>query len=249
LRKCEVHEFFSNFAMDMRISRNILLYCPVSLVLAASVSSCSCSGGSSCTDSDSAVVDAGPVYHKLKLSPKVGNLARQFNDMQKDHLKYAERLGISPIETLNDAWQVSRPLEKIESGDDFEVDELTHSHPYLVPEAASLLHDVGRRFNDSLMARGGGNYRIKVTSALRTLESVNRLKKRNINSLNRSAHLFGTTFDVSYVKFPCDSITVARTDGDLKNLLAEILLDLRSEGRCLVKYERKQGCFHITATR
>ena len=118
MRKCEVHEFFSNFAMDMRISRNILLYCPVSLVLAASVSSCSCSGGSSCTDSDSAVVDAGPVYHKLKLSPKVGNLARQFNDMQKDHLKYAERLGISPIETLNDAWQVSRPLEKIESGDD-----------------------------------------------------------------------------------------------------------------------------------
>ena len=99
------------------------------------------------------------------------------------------------------------------------------------------------------MARGGGNYRIKVTSALRTLESVNRLKKRNIKSLNRSAHLFGTTFDVSYVKFPCDSITVARTDGDLKNLLAEILLDLRSEGRCLVKYERKQGCFHITATR
>ncbi len=57
------------------------------------------------------------------------------------------------------------------------VDELTHSHhPYLVSEAASLLHDVGRRFNDSLMARGGGNYRIKVTSALRTLESVNRLK-------------------------------------------------------------------------
>ena len=84
MRKCEVQEFFSNFAMDMRISRNILLYCPVSLVLAASVSSCSCSGGSSCTDSDSAVVDAGPVYHKLKLSPKVGNLARQFNDMQKE---------------------------------------------------------------------------------------------------------------------------------------------------------------------
>ena len=28
--------------------------------------------------------------------------------------------------------------------------------------------------------------------------------------------------------------------------MAEILNDLRNHGRCYVKFERKQSCFHIT---
>lgn len=191
--------------------------------------------------------DLTPV--KLRFSPRVGNLARQFNDLQDAHLEVARRVGIKPIVTLRDIWTEPRAIERVKSCDDFVVDELTHSHPYLTVEAARLLHDLGRRFNDSLAVRGGGNYHIKLTSALRTQESVGRLSRRNVNAVKQSTHLFGTTFDISYAKFPCDSVTVPRSDGDLKNLLAEILLDLRDEGRCLVKYERKQGCFHITSTR
>lgn len=32
----------------------------------------------------------------------------------------------------------------------------------------------------------------------------------------------------------------------MKRALGEVLRDLRYEGRCFVKYEVKQGCFHIT---
>ena len=33
---------------------------------------------------------------------------------------------------------------------------------------------------------------------------------------------------------------------DLKWVLSEVLRDMRQANRCLVKYEVKQGCFHIT---
>ena len=32
----------------------------------------------------------------------------------------------------------------------------------------------------------------------------------------------------------------------LKMVLSEVLRDLKQAGRCYVKYELKQGCFHIT---
>ncbi len=185
----------------------------------------------------------------LRLSPRVGNLAKMFNDMNDAHIDVAGRIGISPIRSLRDAWNLHQPLEEVTTCSDFVIDSLTHSFPYLVPDAARLLHDIGRTFRDSLQARGGGDYRIIVTSVLRTEESVNRLRRRNINSTENSAHLYGTTFDVSYVRFlPADSVGVERREGDLKNMLAEVLLDMRENGRCLVKYERKQGCFHITAS-
>ena len=56
---------------------------------------------------------------------------------------------------------------------------------------------------------------------------LKKLRKRNINATEESAHQFGTTFDISYTKFICDSMTVARTQEDLKNLLGEVLKQLR----------------------
>ena len=37
------------------------------------------------------------------------------------------------------------------------------------------------------------------------------------------------------------------TRDKLKTVLAEVLRDLREAGRCYVRYEVKQGCFHVTA--
>ena len=119
--------------------------------------------------------------------------------------------------------------------------------PYLVPEARALLHDIGRAFRDTLAARGGGDYRIKVTSVLRTPSLVRQLRRRNRNSVDSSAHLYGTTFDISYSEFICNrSGGPYRTQEDLKNLLGEIVAEMRSRGRCWAVYERKQSCFHIT---
>ena len=84
---------------------------------------------------------------------------------------------------------------------------------------------------------------------LRTPATVGKLRRVNRNATENSAHQYATTFDISYSKFICDNAAAPhRTFEDLKNLLAEIVADMRAEGRCLVKHERHQACFHITAT-
>lgn len=184
---------------------------------------------------------------KMHINAVGGTLGRVFNDSNYLHIATAERIGIRPLRSLRDAWEGGARLERIASCEAYYLDNLTHSLPYLVPQAHRLLKDIGMAFRDSLQARGGGDYRIKVTSVLRTPRLVNRLRRRNRNAVDTSAHLYGTTFDISYAKFICDSTRTPRTQEDMKNLLAEVVNDMRSRGRCYVKYERKQACFHITA--
>lgn len=228
------------------------------LFVSAAMTSCGCSRSSEdeqpadvtdevvVSDSDSVSGNGEEIAVRLYVRPLGGSLGAVFNDINNVHLPVAEEIGIKPIDGVRDAWNVNRPLRRIESCDAYRVDKLTHSLPYLIPDAADLLEEIGTRFNDTLAARGGGNYKIKVTSVLRTEGAVNKLRRNNINATQQSAHRYGTTFDISYSKFICDSVTVPRTQEDLKNLLGEILKDLREDGRCYVKYERKQGCFHIT---
>lgn len=176
----------------------------------------------------------------------IGPLNRVFNDSNFRQLEAARRLGIDPIGDLSSAYFMKRPIIQVKSNEYYHIDSLRHSIPYLVPEAASLLHDIGKNFKDSLLKRGGDSYKIKVTSLLRTPESVSRLRRVNINATDSSTHQFATTFDISYTNFYCLDENRQINQGDLKNLLAEVLQDLRSQGRCLVKYEYKTGCFHVT---
>ena len=134
---------------------------------------------------------------KLKLR-HIGPLRKAFRDSNYLHLQAAEEIGTGLIENINDAWYLPQPLVEIKSCEEYFVDKLNHSYPYLVPQAADLLKEVGRRFNDSLEARGGGDYRMKVTSVMRTPSTVKRLRPVNRNETNTSAHQYGTTFDISY---------------------------------------------------
>lgn len=192
-------------------------------------------------------LDSAPDYgcERIRLRP-IGHLRRLFNDSNHYHLEAARALGITPLQEVGDAWHIDRPLVPVKSCAEYYVEPLHHSYAFLVPEAKDLLHDIGEAFNDSLAARGGGAYRIKVTSLLRTPQTVQKLRRVNRNASNASCHVYGTTFDISYSRFICDSITVARSFEDLKNLLGEVLLDLKNSGRCYVKMERRQACFHIT---
>lgn len=183
---------------------------------------------------------------KIKINPVGGTLAQVFNDSNHLHLEVAKELGIKPMTNISDVWSRGHKLVKITSCPEYFVEKLTHSVPFLVPEAKELLTEIGSSFNDSLEARGGGDYRIKVTSVTRTPVSVTNLKRSNINASDNSAHQYGTTFDISYAKFICDTPDTPRTQEDLKNLLAEVLKEQQDLGHCYVKYERKQGCFHIT---
>lgn len=178
----------------------------------------------------------------------IGYLGKVFNDSNFLQLEAARRLGIEPVGDLNTAYFMKRPIVKVESNKYYQIDSLRHSLPYLVPEAATLLEDIGRNFIDSLHSRGGDSYKIKVTSLLRTPDSVGRLRRVNVNATDSSTHQYATTFDISYTNFYCLDENRQINQGDLKNLLAEVLLDLRQQGRCLVKFERKTGCFHVTVT-
>lgn len=186
---------------------------------------------------------------KLRTYPPLVPLYKAFNDLNAEHLAAARTCGMQPVTDLASAWRNGKGLVEVRPDSTIFIDELKHSYPYLKPHAAALLREIGKRFRDTLIARGGGDYRLKVTSLLRTDATVGRLRRVNRNASGESAHSYATTFDISYSKFICDNADgTRRTFEDLKNLLAEIVDGLRSQGRCLVKREYRQACFHITAT-
>ncbi len=191
-------------------------------------------------------VDSMPPGGKRIRVRMIGSLRKVFNDSNYIHLGVARKYGITPIMKISDAWNLKVPVIRVVPTETYYIDELTYSLPYLVPRAKKLLDDIAQTWKDSLTARGGGDYRLKVTSMLRTPATIKKLRRRNTAAVDSSAHQYGTTFDISFVKFVCDNPSNPRTAEDLKNLLAEVLYDLREAGRCYVKYEHKQGCFHIT---
>lgn len=188
-----------------------------------------------------------PMKHGRLHINSIGPLYKVFNDSNPAQLAYAKQIGIVPITDLKSAFRTTRPLVEIKTNDLYLVDSLTHSVPYLVPQAANLLGDIAAAFIDSLSSRSAYGYRVKVTSLLRTPAALKRLRRVNVNASDSSTHRYGTTFDLSYSKFHVVDSTLRLSQEDLKNLLGEVLLDFRNRGRCLVKYERKTACYHITA--
>jgi len=178
---------------------------------------------------------------------RIGRLGELFNDSNRYQYAVAERVGIKPIRTLADAYYLSKPLVHVESCRWYDIDTLTHSMPFLVKEGAALLETIGRNFADSLKRRDAPGHKFRVTSILRTAHSVKRLRRVNRNATDSSTHQFGTTFDISYAHF--NHYGGKRlSDEELKYILGEVLWDLRKQNKCMVKFERKSPCFHITAT-
>ena len=176
---------------------------------------------------------------------------RTFGDLNEAHLNVAQAIGITPIASRKEAEHMKEKLQHIETNDLYVVDSLTHSIPYLIKGAAQLLDSIGTNFLDSLTAKGLNPNKIIVTSVLRTEDDVKRLRRRNGNASVNSAHFYGTTFDVSWKRFKKvedeDGRPLQDVSSDtLKLVLSEVLRDLRKADKCYIKYELKQGCFHIT---
>ncbi|WP_300728683.1 DUF5715 family protein [uncultured Bacteroides sp.] len=176
---------------------------------------------------------------------------KSFGDLNEVQLTAAKRLGIKPISSREQAERLEGELEEIRSCEWYDVDSLTHSIPYLVPQASALLDTIGMNFLDSLGCKGLNPNKILVTSVLRTKEDVKKLRRTNGNASENSCHFYGTTFDVSWKRFTKVEDPDGRPMQDvgadtLKLVLSEVLSDLRKADRCYIKYELKQGCFHIT---
>lgn len=177
---------------------------------------------------------------------------RSFPDLNEKHLAVAKAIGIRMPEDREDAENLKEKLIHITDNEFYSVDSLTHSIPYLVPRASELLDTIGSNFLDSLAAKGLNPNQIIVTSVLRTQNDVKRLRRRNGNASANSAHCYGATFDVSWKRFKKVEDEEGRPMQDvnsdtLKLVLSEVLRDLRQADKCYIKYELKQGCFHITA--
>lgn len=182
----------------------------------------------------------------------VNSYKRSFPDLNEAHLAVAQSIGITPLANREGAEGMKEKLVHITNNDFYMVDSLTHSIPYLVPRAETLLGTIGANFLDSLTAKGLNPNQIIITSMLRTKDDVKRLRRRNGNASKNSAHFYGATFDVSWKRFrkiieDKDGRPLQDVNSDtLKLVLSEVLRDLRQADKCYVKYELKQGCFHIT---
>lgn len=178
-----------------------------------------------------------------------------FKDLNATHLKYAKANGIKGFKSNKEFKQQIGDLVdddkmvKIETCKYYVVDKLTHSHAYLVPEAAELLEEIGKRFQEKLDEHDLPKRYYQITSLLRTGESQRGLSRSNVNATTNSSHLYGTTFDITYAKVftkPKLQKNAEIADGPAIRLLSEAIGELRKEGRCVVVTERKERCFHIT---
>lgn len=167
------------------------------------------------------------------------DLNRNFSAVNDIHLSAARRLGIPPQSNRDELFKLTDKLVKIEDTRYYHVDPMTQSVPYLVPDAADFLSALGHLWQQY----HGTNSRFIVTSATRTDADVKKLQRINVNSTKDSAHRYGTTIDITYVRFDTRGKV---WDGKLKADLARALYDMQEAGHCYVKYEYKQSCFHIT---
>lgn len=192
--------------------------------------------------------DGSLVKHRILSVP---SYKEAFPDSQSVQYASARRWGVESVQNRQEAESRKRELVFVGSNPYFFVDKMNRSIPYLVPRAAVLLNDIGRAFFDSLQMKQVPLHKVIVTSVLRTKDDVEKLRNYNKNATENSCHLYGTTFDICYNRYK----TVQDPDGPkrrqvqndtLKWVLSEVLNDMRRNGRCYVKYEVKQGCYHIT---
>lgn len=184
---------------------------------------------------------------QTRIYGKINEAELTFNDLQSKQIVSAQKLGITPLNARRDVAvylgqsELDKKLIKISSNSLYYVRELTHSVPYLVPEAETLLSDIAREFQSI----SGTNSRFEVTSVLRTKEDVSKLQSTNVNATSNSCHCYATTFDISYNSFKTD-VVHPKSNSKLREALSQALYKLRKQGRCYVKFEKKQKCYHIT---
>ena len=178
---------------------------------------------------------------------KINKAELTFNDLQSKQIVTAKKLGITPINGRKDITKYSnkseqdKKLVKISSNSLYYVRDLTHSVPYLVPEAEALLADIAREFQTI----SGTNSRFEITSVLRTKEEISKLQQVNVNATSNSCHCYATTFDISYARFRTD-VLHPKSNAELREALSQAVYNMRKKGRCYVKFEKKQKCYHIT---
>ena len=185
------------------------------------------------------------IYHRKRM-----NYKRIFADLNEKHLAVAKKIGLSSPPNTREKFKAGSGLVEVRDCDWYVVDNLRYSVPYLTNGAKHGLDIIGKAFCDSLKRKKLLDYKLVVSSILRTEEDVKRLRRSgNPNASESSAHCYGTTFDITYTRYYRENETSEFMQPfELTKVLGEVLLDQKKANHCLVKYEKKEHCFHITST-
>ena len=179
----------------------------------------------------------------------------KFRDINSEQLAHAQANGLNTIikdkkqyESQIDSLVEKGILVKIKPNKYYNIRRLTHSYPYLTPEARDLLNLIGKRFQANLQAEGLPKYKFQISSLLRTIEFQRQLTRQNVNATyGLSAHYYGTTFDIAYDKY--DRRGKSFQDPKVEAILEKTLRELREECRMMIIRESSNKCFHMTVTR
>lgn len=187
---------------------------------------------------------------QVSYSAKDLNYLDTFNDQQPRQIRAAKKVGLQEApSSREDLMGMMEQLEKVKNCRAYSLAPMGHSVPYLRPNAKAALEQIGTAFRDSLKSKGLPDYKVVVTSLLRTKDDVIKLQKTNPIAVSNSCHSYGTTFDISYRQFERVAIGKSMSQEDLKKVLGEVLKDQRQAGNIYVKHEISKPCFHITSRR
>lgn len=227
-------------SLELRVVFKLIVVSVISVTLLAG-----CAGGRGTDGEQGTIVEDSLVWYP----GRTFDYKQKFNDMQSKQHEVASRIGLArPPKDRDDAASMRKSLVEIKTNENYIVDELTHSVPFLIPSAKKELDAIGAEWSDILKRNGLPHYQFYVTSVLRTQEDVKFLQRSgNINSTTQSCHCYGTTFDLAYMRYNKVSRTrMYMHEDNLKLVLGQVLLNHQRAGKIYVKYEWKQSCFHIT---
>lgn len=179
----------------------------------------------------------------------------KFKDINSEQLAHAQANGLKTIikdkeqfESQIDSLAEKGILVKIKPNKYYNIRRLTHSYPYLTPEARDLLNLIGKRFQANLQAEGLPKYKFQISSLLRTIEFQRQLTRQNVNATyGLSAHYYGTTFDIAYDKY--DRRGKSHQNPKVEAILEKTLRELREECRMMIIRESSNKCFHMTVVK
>jgi uncharacterized protein YcbK (DUF882 family) len=192
----------------------------------------------------------GSYINRKCIDYKQKEYSRRLNDRLLDYAAAARAGGITPCKNDEEIRKLASTgrLVKVSGTSSYIVDRLTHSSPYLTRDGKEVLDEIGRRFREKTSEKGLYKAKFIITSMTRKTENMRLLRRNNSNASVNSPHQYGNAFDITYKRFIVRKIVMTNCDHKfMKEALAEIIYEMKREGKCWATYERNQNCFHVVA--
>lgn len=184
------------------------------------------------------------------LDYKQKEFSRKLNDRIVDYSAAAKLRGIKICKDEDELKKrISEgQLVKVNSGNSYVVEKMTFSYPCVTRATKDLIDEIAEQLREKTSQKGLIGVKFYITSMTRKTDNLRKLRRYNGNASENSPHLYGNAFDISYKRFIARKWMLTNCDRKfLKEALAEVIWQLRSENKCWATYEKVQNCFHVVA--